>query len=154
MLPAELKPPPSCAPASIFCGLNGLVLPDASALGLRECWTPWTIEVWRWWPYDCDGLRSTSKLCFGFSWTTGVVPLGDAVPVRAPFALSARPRVREWSRDGGSGWAIGGAMSSGSRGGLAAESECEAGDVTARPSDDCGAAVEQNVVSETAVRKQ
>lgn len=69
---------PSLIPfVAILCGLRGLVFADDSRLGLRECWTPWTMEVWRWWPYS-EGLRSISKLCFERPCAPGVTPLGDA----------------------------------------------------------------------------
>ena len=39
----------SCEPLDmILCGLSGLVLADASRLGLRECCMPCTMDVWRW----------------------------------------------------------------------------------------------------------
>lgn len=40
-------------------GLKGLAEAfEPAILGLRECCMPWTIEVWRWWPYELDGRLS------------------------------------------------------------------------------------------------
>lgn len=88
-------------------------------LVLRECCTPCTIDVWRWWPYETDGLRSISMLCLRRGCEAGVVARG--VAFCGLDALSARPRFAEWSRRtvlvGGKG-AVGGAISRGSGGGL------------------------------------
>lgn len=52
--------------AMILCGLSGLTLVELlKLLVLRECWTPCTMLVFLWCPYDTEGFLSTSKLCFG-----------------------------------------------------------------------------------------
>ena len=39
--------PSAIPPATILCGLRGLVLAEARRLALRECWTPCTMDVCR-----------------------------------------------------------------------------------------------------------
>jgi hypothetical protein len=102
----------------IFCGLRGLTLVELlRLLVLRECWTPCTILVFRWCPYETEGFLSTSILCFGRDCEEGVTPRGEALRVLA--ALAARPRVRDGSREAGGGkGAVFGAINRGSGGGL------------------------------------
>lgn len=102
----------------IFCGLRGLTLVELlRLLVLRECCTPCTMLVFRWWPYETEGFLSTSKLCFGCVCEEGVTPRGEALRVLA--ALTARPRVRDGSREAGGGnGAVFGAIRRGSGGGL------------------------------------
>lgn len=73
--------------------------------------------VLRWCPYETEGFRSTSRLCFGRDCEDGVTPRGEALRVLA--ALAARPRVRDGSREAGGGnGAVFGAIKRGSGGGL------------------------------------
>lgn len=102
----------------ILCGLSGLTLVELlRLLVLRECCTPCTMLVLRWWPYETEGFLSTSRLCFDRACAAGVMPRGEAL--RGLAALRARPRVREGSREAGGGkGAVFGAMRRGSGGGL------------------------------------
>lgn len=108
------------AEAMILPGLNGLEFVEPAKLGLRECWTPCTIDICLWCPYDRLGFLSMSTLCFGREWPdAGVTARGEAL--RRLVALSALPLVRLGSRDAPpvvGGCAVGGATSSGSGGGL------------------------------------
>lgn len=101
-----------------FWGLRGLTLVELlRLLVLRECCTPCTMLVFLWCPYDTEGFRSTSRLCFGRDCEDGVTPRGEALRVLA--ALTARPRVRDGSREAGGGnGAVFGAIRRGSGGGL------------------------------------
>lgn len=80
-------------------GLSGLVAGELTKLVLRECWMPCTMDVWRWWPYESDGFRSTPRsglelplLLLLATTTTGVCERGEMV---RPDVVSARPRATE-----------------------------------------------------------
>lgn len=47
---SDIKPTPA---AAMICGLRGLDV-ELARLPFLECCMPWTIDVWRWWPYVPD----------------------------------------------------------------------------------------------------
>lgn len=47
---SDVKPPPA---AAMICGLRGFEV-ELARLPFLECCMPWTIDVWRWWPYVAD----------------------------------------------------------------------------------------------------
>lgn len=81
-----------------FWGLSGLVVGDLTKLVLREWWMPpCTIDAWRLWAYETEGLRSTGavpvpsglELVVGMT-TAGVCERGETV---RPETVGARPRA-------------------------------------------------------------
>lgn len=86
--------PPSSA---MTWGDSGLVVGVLAKEVLRECWTPWTMDVCLWCPYDPDCFRSSnapppSVLSFG---ACGVWERSESM--RPEAEVSARPRGREAS---------------------------------------------------------
>ena len=79
--------------AAIMRGLSGL-LHELARLPLRECWIPWTIDVWRWWPYGVALPGSMIRSRMPGRWAAEWSLVGDAVEEIGDGPSS--DELREW----------------------------------------------------------